>query len=68
MEDKITIPTEKWVELYSELSAYVENKCFPNRNSHDEKGERIEETQDDFCEIVDEVETILENFFIKEEK
>ena len=64
--NKITIPAEKWVELYSQLSAYVENKCFPYRDSHDEKGERIEETQDDFCEIVDEVETILETFFIKE--
>jgi len=64
--NKITIPAEKWVELYSQLSAYVENKCFPYRDSHDEKGERIEETQEDFCEIVDEVETILETFFIKE--
>ena len=26
---KITIPTELWVKLYCELSAYVENKCYP---------------------------------------
>lgn len=26
--NKITIPTEKWVELYSELSAYVEKNVF----------------------------------------
>ena len=64
---KITIPSEVWIELYSELSSYVENKCFPNRKTHNEEGERLDETQDDFCEIVDEIEGILETFFIKED-
>lgn len=64
---KITIPTEVWIELYSELSSYVENKCYPNRKTHNEEGERLDETQDDFCEIVDEVEGILESFFTRED-
>ena len=64
---KITIPSEIWIELYSELSSYVENKCFPNRKTHNEKGERLDETQDDFCEIVDEVEGILESFFTRKD-
>tara|TARA_R110002020_G_scaffold294783_1_gene510508 strand:- start:769 stop:978 length:210 start_codon:yes stop_codon:yes gene_type:complete len=64
---KITLSTEEWVELYSELSSYVENKCYPDRITHNKNGERIEETQDGFCDIVNEVETILEDFFIKEE-
>jgi hypothetical protein len=64
---KITIPSEVWIELYSELSSYVENKCFPNRKTHNEEGERLDETQDEFCEIVDEVEGILETFFRREE-
>ena len=64
---KITIPSEVWIELYSELSSYVENKCFPDRKTHNEEGERLDETQDDFCEIVDEIEGILETFFIKED-
>ena len=64
---KITIPSEVWIELYSELSSYVENKCFPNRKTHNEEGERLDETQDDFCEIVDEIEGILESYFKRED-
>ena len=64
---KITIPSEIWIELYSELSSYVENKCFPNRKTHNEEGERLDETQDDFCEIVDEIEGILESYFKRED-
>ena len=56
-EKKIEIPTELWVELNCELSAYVENKCYP------EEGERSE---DNFCEIVDEVGGILESYFRKD--
>tara|TARA_E500000305_G_scaffold89347_2_gene76373 strand:+ start:407 stop:736 length:330 start_codon:yes stop_codon:yes gene_type:complete len=66
-EKKIEIPSELWVELYSELSSYVENKCYPNRKTHNEEGERLNETQDDFCEIVGEVEGILRSYFRKEE-
>ena len=57
-EKKIEIPSELWVELYSELSSYVENKCYP------EEGKRSE---DNFCEIVGEVEGILRSYFRKEE-
>jgi hypothetical protein len=65
---KIKLPSEVWVKLYTEISEYVENKCYPNRKTHNEEGERIEETQDDFCEIVDDVESILETFFKKEDE
>ena len=64
---KIKLPSEVWIELYCELSSYVEFRCYPNRKTHNEEGERIEETQDDFCEIVDDVESILDTFFEKGE-
>lgn len=64
---KIKLPSEVWIELYCELSSYVETRCYPNRKTHNEEGERIEETQDDFCEIVDDVESILDTFFEKGE-
>ena len=64
---KIEIPSETWVELYAELSSYVESKCFPHRKTHNEQGERLEETEDDFLEIVDKVEEIMSEFFIKGE-
>ena len=55
----IILPSEIWVELYSELSAYIENKCYPDRITHDQNGSRTEESEDDFCEIADEVENIM---------
>jgi hypothetical protein len=45
----------------------VESKCFPHRKTHNEQGERLEETEDDFLEIVDKVEEIMSEFFIKGE-
>ena len=65
-QDKITIPSETWVELYATISGYVENKCYPDRETHDQNGERLEETQDDLVNIVNDVEDILSGFFIKE--
>ena len=65
--NKIEIPPETWVELYSELSTYVEGKCFPDRKTHNDQGERLEETEDDFLAIVDEVEELMSEFFIKGE-
>ena len=62
---KIEIPSETWVELYAELSSYVESKCFPHRKTHNDQGERLEETEDDFLEIVDDVENLMSEFFIK---
>ena len=64
---KIEIPSETWVELYAELSSYVESKCFPHRKTHNDQGERLEETEDDFLEIVDKVEELMSEFFIKGE-
>lgn len=66
-QDKITIPSETWVELYATISGYVENKCYPDRETHDQNGERLEETQDDLVDIVNDVEDILSGFFIKEQ-
>ena len=65
--NKITIPSETWVELYAELSAYVEAICYPDRETHDKNGSRLEETEDDFLDIVGEVEDILSGFFNKEQ-
>jgi len=67
MMSKIQIPSETWVELYAELSTYVESKCFPHRKTHNDQGERLEGTEDDFLEIVDKVEEIMSEFFIKGE-
>ena len=64
---KIEIPSETCVGLYCELSTYVERKCFPHRKTHNDQGERLEETEDDFLEIVDKVEEIMSEFFIKGE-
>ena len=65
--NKINLPSETWVELYATLSGYVEDKCYPGRETHDENGERIEETEDDFIDIVNEVEEIIGTFFNKEQ-
>ena len=64
---KPKINAETWVEMYAELSAYVENKCFPNRITHDSNGSRTEESEDDFLDIVDNVETIMRMFLKKEQ-
>ena len=64
-QEKITIPSETWVELYAELSAYVESKCYPDRETHDKNGSRLEETEDDFLDIVEDVEEMLGGFFNK---
>jgi hypothetical protein len=63
---KIQISSETWVALYSELSIYVEKKCFPHRKTHNEQGERLEETEDDFCEIVDDIEGIMSEYLCGE--
>tara|TARA_R110002012_G_scaffold321142_1_gene547759 strand:- start:37 stop:246 length:210 start_codon:yes stop_codon:yes gene_type:complete len=63
---KIIVPDEKWVELYSELSGYIEGKCYPNRQTHNEDGERTEESEEDFIDIVDSVESIMRSILTKE--
>ena len=62
---KITIPTELWVKLYCELSAYVENKCYPEEGIF--IGSYFERSEDNFCEIADEIESILGSHFKKRE-
>ena len=60
----IKIPTTTWVELYSELSAYVEEYGSID-NRFDDDGNRKEEYEDEFCMIVDNVEEIMSKIFIK---
>jgi len=69
-QDKITIPTETWVELYATLSHYVlQYSSLDQLTETDENGDEryTEEKQDEFCDIVSEVEDILSGFFIKEQ-
>ena len=69
MEDKITIPTEKWVELYGVLSSYVlEYSSLDPITKIEPNGDEVltEEKQDEYNHIVGDVEEILRTFFIKE--
>ena len=68
--NKITIPSETWVELYATLSHYVlQYSSLDQLTETDENGDEryTEEKQDEFCDIVSEVEAILSEFFIKEQ-
>ena len=69
MEDKITIPTEKWVELYGVLSSYVlEYSSLDPITKIEPNGDEVytEEKQNENNHIVGDVEKILKTFFIKE--
>ncbi|MAS47877.1 MAG: hypothetical protein CL557_10730 [Alphaproteobacteria bacterium] len=61
------IKNEEWLELYSELASYVENKLFPDRKTHDDDGNRIDETSNDFCEICNDIEEILSGVLTMED-
>jgi hypothetical protein len=63
---KIKIPAETWVGLYAELAGYVEEYSALDP-IYDDNGQRTPESDDKFCDIVDNVESILSDFFIKEE-
>ena len=68
--NKITIPTQVWVELYTEISAHIlEYSSLDPVTEMDENGDEryTEEKQDQFCEIVDDVESIMGTFFKKED-
>ena len=70
MEDKITITTEKWVELYGVLSNYVlEYSSLDPITKIEPNGDEVytEEKQDEYNSIVGDVEDILKTFFIKED-
>ena len=59
---KTIIPTEKWVELYGELSNFIlEYSSLDEIWTIDENGAevRTEEKQDQFIDIVDAVEDIM---------
>tara|TARA_R110002012_G_scaffold165680_2_gene327936 strand:- start:173 stop:406 length:234 start_codon:yes stop_codon:yes gene_type:complete len=60
--NKIIIPTEKWVELYGELSNFIleYSSLDPIWTIDDEGNEvRTEDKQDEFMDIVDDVENIM---------
>ena len=61
---KVKLSTPMWVELYSTLANYVEEYGSID-NRFDDDGNRLEEYEDEFCMIVDDVEEILGMFFVK---
>jgi hypothetical protein len=61
---KVKLSTPMWVELYSTLANYVEEYGSID-NRFDDDGNRKEEYEDEFCMIVDNIESIMEKFFIK---
>ena len=65
MSKEIIIPAEKWVELYSELSEYILEYASLDP-IYDDEGNRTEEKQDEFIDIVNSVESIMESVLTKE--
>ena len=61
---KIKIPTPTWVELYGELSSYVEEYGSIDCRFDDDCN-RLEEYEGEYESIVDDVENIMSKFFIK---
>ena len=61
---KVKLSTPMWVELYSTLANYVEEYGSID-NRFDDDVNRKEEYEDEFCMIVDNVESIMGRFFIK---
>jgi len=65
MSKEIIIPAEKWVELYSGLSEYILEYASLDP-IYDDEGNRTEEKQDEFIDIVNSVESIMESVLTKE--
>ena len=65
--NKITLPAEKWVELYAKLSDYVLEYSSIDPIYNDD-GTKTEEKQDEFCDIADSVEEIMRTVLTKEVK
>jgi hypothetical protein len=68
--NKITIPSETWVELYSSLSSFILHfSALDPVWTEDENGGEVytEDAQNKFMDISDQVEDILSGFFIKEQ-
>ena len=67
---KIKIPQDTWIQLYGELAVFIlENQLGKSIFEQDENGDETiqEQYQDEYCNIVGEVEEILSFHFIKEE-
>ena len=67
--NKITIPSETWVELYSTLSNHIlEYSALDSVWTEDENGGEVytEDAQNKFMDISEQVEDILSLFFNKE--
>ena len=64
--EKIKLPVPIWVELYATLARYVEEYGSTD-NRFDYRGNRLENYEDEFCMIVDDVEDIMSKFFVKED-
>jgi len=62
---KPIISDENWIELYSELSEYVLQYSSLDP-IYDEEGNRTEEKQDEYIDIVDSVESIMRSILTKE--
>ena len=61
---QIIIPAEKWVELYAELSEYILEYASLDP-IYDDEGNRTEEKQNEFIDIVNSVESIMEGVLTK---
>jgi len=48
------------------LPQYVEARAFSHRNPYNDDGSRREYTEDDFVQIVNDVEDIMSQFFERE--
>jgi hypothetical protein len=67
-KEKITLPTETWVELYGVLSNYVlEYSSLDPITKTEPNGDEVytDEKQDEYNYIVADVEDILRTFFKK---
>ncbi len=62
---KIIVPDEKWVELYAMLSEYILEYSSLDP-IYDDEGNRTEEKQDEYIDIVDSVESIMRSLLTKE--
>lgn len=69
-DKKITLPPEVWIQLYSEIGAFIlEYASLDPVTEVDENGDEryTEEKQDEYCDLCAQVEDILETFFNKGE-
>lgn len=66
---KVLLSQDDWIYLYSELASYVEEKLV-GENMHKIRGKdglRLPKYDKQFCDIIDDVEAIMDTVFEKEE-